>query len=233
MTTKQQDQEYAIEHQVRKIMSESDKTSNVSKHSSSSSSQKPAGIVMSPAVLMAALVVIVNSFMGFGLWAIQDRLDKYDGFEPWILSIEKVNVKFEDVVSDLNKLINDFSEFSKMPRFDEVDFDKKTGPIVETLARIERTLSERLGQVATSVNRNDNSIRDLSSAISAVKTIADENVKELETISSFITDTRQSVIELKATDTQLIKDIESLRKQYNDAIESIEENEDRIRDLRN
>lgn len=138
------------------------------------------GIIISPTVailtLLGILTVFFQIFMGFMMWAIQDRLTKYDSFEPRIASIEQSLIKFGDLPSDVKALSDEFKRFNETPRFTEDKFEDKIKPVMDGLVRIENSLVERtrtidseFSTVEKNVSENDKRIRLLETELELYK----------------------------------------------------------------
>jgi len=106
--------------------------------------------------LIGVVVVFFQVFIGFGMWTIQDRMDRYDGYGDRIIKIEQNLVKFEDYNKTLHDLTAEFKAFTKEPKFTENDFNAKIAdklePIKDQLDRIEDKIVEKSNKVQSDVN---------------------------------------------------------------------------------
>lgn len=145
------------------------------------------GIVISAPVLIGAILVLIQMMMGLGIWALQDRLNKYDAFEPRITAVEQTLVKFEDIPDDLNNFISEFRAFTREPRFTETDFNNKIAdkitPIKDQLDRIEKRVVEKNDMLETEV---ETEIKRMQQQLDAVIKTSDDNEQRVRNIETEI-----------------------------------------------
>lgn len=119
-----------------------------------SNSAKRSAIVVSPMVAITSLVgiiiVLVQVTLGIGMWTIGDKLTRYDSYEGRISNLETAVVKLENLPIAVEKLSNNFDQFIKEPK-----------PILDSLSRIESTVTDKVVQTNKSLDDNIKKIDEI------------------------------------------------------------------------
>lgn len=124
---------------------------------SSDENYRPNGIVITPTILVGIIVVLMQFMIGFSLWAIKDRLQRYDALEPRISSIEKNLIQYNEILTNFNKFSEEFQSYIKEPKLTEQDYNARTTeklqPIKEQLNRIESKILEKTDNIENALDK--------------------------------------------------------------------------------
>lgn len=137
MSSKKRQNQAASLDQTQQLISQNELIQALLVTKSESSNEEPKGIQVSPMTAVIGLIglicVLIQCMIGFGMWSIQDRLDRYDSYEKRITSIEQTIVRFEFIANDITQLRKDFALFASEPKFNEKQNQEKLDLLITPL----------------------------------------------------------------------------------------------------
>ena len=113
------------------------------------------GIVLTPSLLIAIVIMILNAAMGLGLWSVQNKIDDYDAYEPRITKIETSLIRLERVTESVESLTKTFEQYSN-DRFTSTQ-GKMLADQIENIAKIVRDI--QLEDTREDI-RNENQVKE-------------------------------------------------------------------------